>query len=170
MNLKDYVRDVKDFPKPGVVFRDITPLLKDSKAFHESIEKMYQHYKDSGVDLIVGPESRGFIFGAALALRMGIGFVPIRKSKLPWKKITQEYDLEYGKDSIEIHQDSIKPSQKVLVVDDLLATGGTSQAIASLIKKLDGDIVSFCFLIELEYLNGRDKIDYDIFSLLKYSS
>jgi len=171
MDLKSKIRDVKDFPKEGIVFKDITTLLQDHEAFRHCIEKFKDYYKDKNVDVIVGPESRGFIFGTVLAYELGISFVPIRKpGKLPADVEAEEYELEYGTDKIEIHKDAFKPGQRVLVVDDLLATGGTSEAAAKLINKLDGEIAGFAYLIELSFLNGRDKLKgYDIYSLIDYS-
>ena len=170
MDLKAFIRDVPDWPKKSVVFRDITPLLKDKKAFSFALNMIERKYKNKEIDLIVAPESRGFIFGAALASRLGLGFVPARKKgKLPWEKLIQEYDLEYGKDVMEIHKDAVQPSDKVLIVDDLLATGGTISAVKELVEKSGGQIKGFCFLIELERLGGRKMLEgHDVFSLLKY--
>jgi len=170
MDLKSKIRDVPNFPKEGIIFKDITTLLQDPKAFRHSIEKFKEYYKDKNVDVIVGPESRGFIFGTVLAYELGVSFVPIRKpGKLPAETESQEYVLEYGTDKIEIHKDAIKKGQKVLIVDDLLATGGTSEASAKLIKRLEGDVAGFAFLIELSFLKGRERLKgYDIFSLIDY--
>ncbi|MCG2717455.1 MAG: adenine phosphoribosyltransferase [Nanoarchaeota archaeon] len=171
MDLKSKIRDVPNFPKEGIVFKDITTLLQDPKAFRQSIEQLKEHYKDQQIDVIVGPESRGFIFGIVLAYELGVSFVPIRKpGKLPAETLSQEYVLEYGTDKIEIHKDSIEKGKKVLVVDDLLATGGTSEAASKLIKKLEGDIVGFAFLIELCFLKGREKLKgYNVYSLIDYN-
>ena len=170
--LKKVIRNVSDFPKAGIVFRDITTLLKDEKAFKKSIDILYEQYKNKKIDKVVSVESRGFIFGSALAYRLGAGFVPVRKpKKLPAQTIREEYQLEYGTDSLEIHTDAIKKGEKVLVVDDLLATGGTVAATCKLIKKLGGKIVSLTFLIELTFLHGRDKLEgYDVFSIIQYDS
>ena len=170
MDLKPFIRDIQDWPQKGIVFRDITPLLKDKRAFGYSIEMMYDKFKESAVDIIVSPESRGFIFGSALSVKMKTGFVPVRKKgKLPWKKLSQEYNLEYGKDTVEMHKDAIRKGDKVLIVDDLLATGGTISAVRELVEKSGGQIKGFCFLIELTDLKGRERLQgYDVFSLLKY--
>ncbi len=170
LDLKKIVRDIPDFPKPGIVFKDITTLLKDREAFKYAIDKMVERYKGEDIDVIVGIESRGFIFGPILAYHLNAGFIPVRKpGKLPAETVTESYDLEYGKDSVEMHKDSINPNNKVLIVDDLLATGGTAQATAKMIEKLEGIVIGFAFLIELEFLKGRDKIKkYSIFSLIKY--
>jgi adenine phosphoribosyltransferase len=170
MDLKDFIRDVPNWPRKGIVFRDITPLLGNREAFSFALEKISMQYRGREIDLVVSPESRGFIFGSALAGRLGAGFVPARKGgKLPWKKLTQEYELEYGRDSLEIHRDAIRRGQRVLVCDDLLATGGTVSAVKELVRKAGGLIEGFCFLIELEGLRGRDKLKgYEVFSLIKY--
>lgn len=170
MDLKKIIRDVPDFPKAGVIFKDITTLLKDKDAFRYTIDKMIERFKGEDIDLIVGIESRGFIFGPILAYHLNAGFIPVRKpGKLPAETVRESYDLEYGKDAVEIHKDAIDPGNKVLIVDDLLATGGTSQATAKMIEKIGGIVVGFAFLIELEFLKGRDKIkDYNIFSMITY--
>ncbi len=170
MDLRNEIRNIKDFPKPGIVFRDITTLLKNPQALRYSIQQFKEHYKDKKIDLIVGPESRGFIFGSILAHELGIPFAPLRKpGKLPAEVEKEEYKLEYGTDSIEIHKDAVKQGDNVLVVDDLIATGGTCEASAKLIKKLGGNILGFAFLIELSFLNPREKLNgYDIFSLIDY--
>lgn len=170
--LASAIRSVPDFPKKGIVFRDITTLLQDHNSFRQAFDIFYQRYKDANISKVACVESRGFVFGAALALQLGAGFVPIRKKgKLPSKKIQQEYALEYGRDSIEIHEDSIKPGERVLVHDDLLATGGTIEAACKLVERLGGSIVGLSFLIELSFLHGRDKIGkYDIFSIIQYDS
>ncbi len=170
MDLKKIIRDVPDFPKAGVIFKDITTLLKDRDAFRYTIDKMIERFKGENVDLIVGIESRGFIFGPILAYHLNAGFIPVRKpGKLPAETVRESYDLEYGKDAVEIHKDAIDPGNKVLIVDDLLATGGTSQATAKMIEKIGGIVVGFAFLIELEFLKGRDKIKgYNIFSMITY--
>ncbi len=170
MNLKQYIRDVPDFPKPGIIFKDITPLLGDAKAFAALIDSFVEKYRNSGITKVCGIESRGFIIGAALALRMGIGFVPIRKAgKLPYKSIKRQYSLEYGTDAIEIHQDAVAKGEKVLLVDDLIATGGTAQAAVALLQDVGADVVGIAFAIELDFLKGREKFDKKkIFSLLHY--
>ena len=170
MDLKSYIRDVPDFPKPGIIFKDITPLLGDPQAFAAMIEAFADRYKNSGITRVCGIESRGFIIGAALALHMNVGFVPIRKAgKLPYKKIRREYSLEYGTDAIEIHADSVKRGEKVLLVDDLVATGGTAEAAVALLQDVGAEIVGIAFAVELEFLKGREKFDQSkYFALLKY--
>lgn len=171
-NLKDKIRDIPDFPKKGIVFKDITPLLKDKDAFKVAIDKMADYCKSRNPDMIVSSESRGFIFGAAIAYKLGIGFVPVRKpGKLPFKTINHGYEKEYGPDSLEIHTDAIVRGQRVVIADDLLATGGTVNATAELVKKLGGDVMGLCFLIELGFLGGRKVLkDYDVFSLIQCNS
>lgn len=168
--LKEMIREVADFPKKGIGFKDITPILQDKDAFTYSVNKLAELYKDKDIDIIVGPEARGFIYGAPLAYALNAGFVPIRKEgKLPADIATVEYELEYGANIIEIHKDSIKPGQKVLVVDDLLATGGTAAASAELVEKVGGEVVAIAFIIELEFLNGRDNLsEYKVDSLVKF--
>jgi len=170
LDLKKHIRSVPDFPKKGIVFRDITTLLKDKEAFRQAVDLFYKKYKNEKIDKVVSVESRGFIFGAVLAHRLGAGFVPIRKpSKLPAKTIREEYQLEYGMDAMEIHEDAISPGERVLVHDDLLATGGTVLAACRLIERLGGKIVGLCFLIELSFLRGRDRLtNYDIYSIVTY--
>lgn len=169
MNLSEKIRTIPDFPKKGISFKDITTLIGDGEAFRKSIQEMAMYCREVGADVIVGPESRGFIFGAPLAYELGLGFVPVRKpGKLPAEIISCEYELEYGTDCLEMHKDAIKPGQKVVIADDLLATGGTINATGKLIESVGGKVVGTTFLIELEFLNGRDKIDYDVFSLVKY--
>lgn len=170
MDLKEKIRVVPDFPKPGISFKDITTLLKDGDALRETVQLMAEYFQDHNVEMIVGVESRGFILGAPLAYEMGLGFTLIRKpKKLPGQVLAVEYDLEYGTDSLEIHTDAFAPGTRVLVVDDLLATGGTIWAATELIRKLGGEIAGLAFLIELTYLGGRQKLgSYDIFSLVKY--
>ncbi|ACL69970.1 adenine phosphoribosyltransferase [Halothermothrix orenii] len=169
MELKKFIRDIPDFPKKGIIFKDITPLLKDKEAFNLAIEKMKDYYKDFDIDYIVGIEARGFIIGTPLALALNKGFIPIRKpGKLPAERISTSYELEYGTNEIEIHRDAIQPGDKILLVDDLLATGGTVKAAIELINKLQGEIVSLGFLIELVDLKGREKLEgYDVFTLLQ---
>ena len=170
MDLKKYIKDIPDFPEPGVLFRDVTPLLADKDAYQESIRLLSDFAKEKKVDLVVGPEARGFLFGCPVALALNCGFVPVRKpGKLPREVVSQSYDLEYGSNEIQMHSDSIQPRQNVLIVDDLLATGGTVDAAVSLIEKMGGNVVGIAFLIELEALKGRELLkDYDVFSVLKY--
>ncbi len=170
--LKQAIRSIPDFPIPGVVFKDITTLLKDGDQFAETIDYMYNHFRDKEIDTIVGTESRGFIFGAAMAYKLNLGFIPVRKpGKLPGETISEEYELEYGSDQLEMHKDALNEDNKVLMVDDLLATGGTASATCSLIEKTGAEIVGVAFLIELSFLNGRKLVDkYDVFSLITYDS
>lgn len=168
-NLKSLIRTIPDFPKKGILFRDITPILQNGKAFKEVI-MTFEKETPKNVKKVVAIESRGFIFGAALSYLLEVGFVPIRKSgKLPWKKVKMDYDLEYGVDTIEIHKDGIKKGERVVLVDDLLATGGTALASCKLIEKCGGIVEKILFLVELTDLNGREKLkDYDIFSIIKF--
>ncbi|MBR6724027.1 MAG: adenine phosphoribosyltransferase [Erysipelotrichaceae bacterium] len=170
MNLKDYVASIPDFPQEGILFRDITPLMANGEAFHYACEELIDYAKKVGAQVVAGPESRGFIFGCPVAHEMKIGFVPVRKpNKLPRKTISYKYDLEYGSNELHMHADAIKPGQKVLIIDDLLATGGTVEATAKMIEELGGEVVGCAFLIELEGLGGREKLDkYDVFTLMKY--
>ena len=170
--LKRYIRNVPDFPKKGIVFRDITTLLRDGKAFATAVDLFYERYKNERIGKVVSVESRGFIFGAVLAHKLGAGFVPIRKpGKLPAETIRERYQLEYGMDAMEIHKDAIAAGERVLMHDDLLATGGTVFAACRLVEKLGGEIVGLCFLIELSFLHGRDRLkSYDIYSIMKYES
>ena len=159
VDLKSVIRDNSDFPKPGILFRDITPLLQDPAAFKKTIELMAEPYRDNPPDVIAGIESRGFIFGAPLALELNCSLALIRKpGKLPWKTKSATYTLEYGTDTIEIHEDAVKPGDRVLLVDDLLATGGTMEAAGNLVRELGGDITEFLFAIELEFLAGKAKL------------
>ena len=169
-DLRAKIREVPDFPKPGILFYDITTLLKDPDAFREVIDQMADQVKDSAVDLVVGMESRGFIFSAPLAYQLQAGFVPVRKlGKLPAETIEVEYDLEYGTATLEIHKDAIKPGQRVLIVDDLLATGGTVQGTIELVQRLGGEIAGLSFMVELTGLHGREKLgDFQIHALLTY--
>ncbi|RKN83811.1 adenine phosphoribosyltransferase [Paenibacillus ginsengarvi] len=170
MNYKEHIRVIHDFPQPGIRFKDITTLLNNGAVYKQVIDTLADHYRGSGIDLVAGPEARGFVIGAPLAYALGVGFVPIRKSgKLPGETIEAGYDLEYGKDKLAVHKDAILPGQRVLIADDLLATGGTISTTINLINQLGGDIVGAAFLIELIYLNGRDKLqDLDVFSLVQY--
>jgi adenine phosphoribosyltransferase len=169
-HFKELIRNVPDFPKKGILFYDITTLLKDKRAYTEVMYALADRYRDRQVDLVVGIESRGFIFASALALQLRAGFVPVRKpKKLPAKTLRVTYDLEYGQDSLEIHEDAIQQGQRVLVVDDLLATGGTAAAVLELVRQLGGEVVGVAFLVELEFLNGRKKLPgYDVYTMLKY--
>lgn len=168
--LKAIIRDVPDFPKEGIVFKDITTLLADAKSFQRVIDIMAHRYIDREIDLVLGVEARGFIMGSALAYKLGKGIVLVRKpGKLPYKTFSTSYDLEYGTDELHIHQDAIKKGQKVLIADDLLATGGTVEAVIDLIEKMGGEIVECAFLAELEFLKGKDKLKpHDVYSLLKF--
>ena len=170
--LRSVIRNVPDFPKKGVVFRDITTLLQDPGAFSSSIDILCDHYRGRKIDKVVSVESRGFIFGSALAYRLRAGFVPVRKpKKLPSKTIREEYQLEYGTDSLEIHTDAVKPGEHVLIVDDLIATGGTILAACKLVERLGGVVESIAFLIELSFLHGRERLGkYDIYSIIRYDS
>ncbi|MBI2144106.1 adenine phosphoribosyltransferase [Candidatus Woesearchaeota archaeon] len=172
MNLKERIRTVPDFPKKGIMFRDITPLLSDAAAFRYVIQQFLGHYKGKGINVVASAESRGFIFGSVLAYELGVAFVPLRKpGKLPYKKIRQEFQTEYSTDAFEIHEDAVKPGDNVLIVDDLIATGGTCKAAAGLVEKLGGKVAGFAFLIELSFLNGRKLLKgYDVFSLVDYDS
>jgi len=169
---KQLIRNVPDFPKKGILFYDITTLLKNAGAFREIVDLLTTKYIDQKIDVVVGVESRGFILAPILAYRIGAGFVPVRKpGKLPAASVKVTYDLEYGKDSLEIHRDAIERGQRVLIVDDLLATGGTAAAVARLVQQLGGQVVAFAFLVELEFLAGRKKLgNHDVFSLLQYQS
>ncbi|MBZ4662496.1 MAG: adenine phosphoribosyltransferase [Caloramator sp.] len=170
MNLVEKIRIIEDFPKKGISFKDVTTLLKDGEAFKYAVDKMIEYAKDKNIDLVVGPEARGFVFGTPVAYGLGVGFVPVRKpGKLPADTLKYEYDLEYGSDCLEIHKDAIKPGQRVLIVDDLLATGGTIASVANLVEQLGGEVAGMCFLIELTGLNGREKLGkYNVESLIKY--
>jgi adenine phosphoribosyltransferase len=171
-SLASTIRTVPDFPKQGIMFRDITTLLKDAHAFQQAVEVLYQRYKDERISKVVCIESRGFILGAALALRIQAGFVPVRKKgKLPAATMRQEYTLEYGTDEIEIHRDAITAGERVLIHDDLLATGGTVTAACKLVENLGGTIVGLSFLIELSFLKGRARLgSYDVFSIIQYEA
>jgi adenine phosphoribosyltransferase len=169
-NLKKLIREIPDHPKPGILFYDVTTLLKDREGFHALVDKLCNHYEGKHVDVVAGIEARGFIFAPALAYRLGAGFVPIRKpKKLPWKTAQESYQLEYGTDTLEIHQDAVAKGQHVLVCDDLLATGGTAAAATALVRKLGGEVIGAAFAVELNFLQGRSKLPgVDVFSLLKY--
>ncbi len=169
--LKAAIREVPDWPKKGILFYDVTTLLKSADRFHEAVDALISPYKNRKVDLVAGIEARGFIFAPTVAYALGAGFIPVRKpGKLPAATHRATYDLEYGTDSLEIHCDAVEPGQRVLIVDDLIATGGTAKAVAELIEKMGGEIVGFAFVVELEFLKGREKLrKYEVTSLLKYS-
>jgi adenine phosphoribosyltransferase len=169
--LKTYVRDIRDFPKPGIVFKDITPLLAVGNALQEVVDRIADRYRDS-IDMVLGIESRGFIIGAAVAYRLGLGLALVRKpGKLPHQTYAARYELEYGSDTLEIHRDAFGNKSRVLVVDDLLATGGTAAAAIELVRRLDGEVVGCAFIIELAFLNGRKRLDApEIFSLIRYDA
>ncbi len=167
--IESLIRDVPDFPKPGILFKDITPLLQSPEGLRASIESLASLVDPDGSDLVCGIESRGFIFGTALANHVGKGFVPIRKpGKLPWKTASESYELEYGTDTIEIHLDAVAEGQRVLMVDDLLATGGTMEAALKLVRQIGGDPVACCFAIELNFLEGRKRLDAPVHALVNY--
>jgi adenine phosphoribosyltransferase len=173
-HLKKTIRTIPDYPKKGILFYDITTLLQDAAAFREAVHALAGPFRDAKkgkIDVVVGIESRGFIFGGAVACELGAGFVPVRKKgKLPWKKISEEYELEYGTDSIEMHADAVGKGHNVLVVDDLLATGGTARAVGRMIEKLGGRVAAFDFVVELTHLHGREKLKgHEVYSLLKYA-
>jgi adenine phosphoribosyltransferase len=169
MNLESLIRDVPDFPKKGIVFKDITPLLASPQGLRETIDRLVAPFANSGVDVVCGAESRGFIFATAAAVKLGAGFVPIRKpNKLPCKAVSAEYALEYGTDKLEMHVDAVRPGQRVLMIDDLLATGGTMAACCRMVESLGGKIVGVSFVVELCFLNGRSKLaGYEVDSLIK---
>jgi adenine phosphoribosyltransferase len=171
-DLKKLIREIPDYPKPGILFYDLTTLLKDKRGFQKLVDKLCDHYADRKVDVVVGVEARGFIFAPALAYRLGAGFVPVRKpKKLPAKTATVSYQLEYGTDSLEIHEDAIQAGQSVLISDDLLATGGTAAATVKLVKALGGIVNGAAFAVELTFLKGRSKLPgLDVFSLIQYDT
>lgn len=168
--LKSEIREIPDWPKNGILFYDVTTLLKQGKCFRQTIDALVDPYKDQQVDLVLGMEARGFIFAPTVAYALNAGFVPVRKpGKLPAAKLQVNYELEYGTDSLEIHQDAIQPGQRVLIVDDLIATGGTARAVAEMVETMEATVVGLAFVVELTFLNGRDKLGkYGIHSLLKY--
>lgn len=170
MELEKYIRDIPDFPIEGILFKDITPLLRDARAFRAAIDLLASHYEGTEIDQVVAIESRGFLFAAPLAYKLGAGMVPVRKpGKLPADVISVEYSLEYGSNTLEMHRDAIESGQRVLLVDDLLATGGSAKAAIELIERLGGRVVGVAFLIELTFLRGVDKLaGYDVFSIIKY--
>lgn len=170
MDLKEKIRVIEDFPKVGISFKDITTILDDGEAFKYTIDSLIDFVKDEKIDIVVGPEARGFLLGAPIAYALGIGFIPVRKpGKLPGDTLRYEYALEYGNDALEIHKDAIKPGQRVLIVDDLLATGGTIASVAKLVEQLGGEVVAMNFVVELTGLKGRDKLEgYKVNSLVQY--
>ncbi|MCT8977170.1 adenine phosphoribosyltransferase [Clostridium sp. CX1] len=170
MDLKEKIRIIDGFPKEGISFKDISTILQDKDAFKYTIDKIVEHLKDKNIDMVVGPEARGFLFGVPVAYAIGAGFVPVRKKgKLPYETISINYDLEYGSDELEIHKDAIKPGQRVAVIDDLLATGGTISTVAKLVEQVGGEVVTLDFVIELKDLKGRDKLEnYEVMSLVEY--
>ncbi len=172
MDLAAYIRDIPDFPKEGIVFKDITPLLADAEALRYAVDQLAEFAVGKKVDLILGAEARGFILGATLAYTLGAGFIPARKpGKLPYNTVGAEYELEYGTDTLEIHEDAIAPGTRVMVHDDLLATGGTAKAKCDLVEKMGGEVVGVSFVVELAFLGGREKLEgYDVKSLIQYDS
>lgn len=170
MDFKRIIRDVPDFPIPGIIFRDVTTLLKDPAAFRQAIDTLVAHYRDHRLDAIASIESRGHIFAAPLAYALGVGLIPVRKpGKLPADKIQVAYQLEYGTERLEMHTDAIQPGQRILIVDDLIATGGSANAARQMVEQLGGEVVGFAFLIELTFLNGRETLQgYDVYSVIQY--
>lgn len=170
MDFKEHIRVIEDFPKPGISFKDITTLMKNGEAYREAINALVEQIRPWKPDVIIGPEARGFLLGAPVAYALGIGFIPVRKpGKLPGETVSETYQLEYGSDTLEVHADSLQPGQRVAIVDDLLATGGTMLATARLVQKTGAEVVGMSFLIELEFLEGRQKLkDFEIFSLVRY--
>ena len=170
LDLRDRVRDVPDFPKPGIVFKDLMPLVADAAYFRETIDRLAERARPKQPDIILGAEARGFIFGGALAYDLGCGFVPARKpGKLPWKTVEATYELEYGSDRLQVHEDAISKGTRVIVHDDVLATGGTAKAKTELVEALGGEVVGLLFVVELAFLNGRDKLTgYDVEALISY--
>jgi adenine phosphoribosyltransferase len=170
MDLAELIRDVPDFPVKGILFKDITTMIKEPQAFQKVVDIMVDRFADSKVDLVAAIESRGFIFGAPLSYRLNAGLIPVRKpGKLPAEKLSESYTLEYGVNTLEMHQDAIEPGQRVLIVDDLLATGGSAKAAANLVERLGGEVVALAFVIELDFLHGRDKLTgYEVFTLIHF--
>ncbi len=170
IQLTDYIRDIPDFPKPGIVFKDITPLLASPEPFRVAIERMANHYRDKSIDVVLAAEARGFIFATPLAMALNVGFVPVRKpGKLPYERHSHSYELEYGTDTLEMHIDGVQPGQRVLIVDDLLATGGTVTACCEMVERCQAHIIGCAFLIELAFLEGAKRLEpYPVFSLIKY--
>jgi adenine phosphoribosyltransferase len=169
-DLKDFIRDVPDFPKEGIIFKDITTLLKNSEALSIAIDQLYDKVKEMKIDKVIGIESRGFIFAPVIAYKLNAGFIPVRKpGKLPAEVVSESYELEYGTDILEMHKDAIEKGDKVLIADDLIATGGTAKAVCKMVEKMGGEVVALEFLIELEFLKGREKLEkYNLISLIKY--
>jgi adenine phosphoribosyltransferase len=172
LEMRSAIRRIPDFPKKGIVFRDITTLWKDPALLNKTVDAIYEHYKDRRVDKVLGIEARGFVFGALLAERFGVGFIPARKmGKLPAERVTEEYQLEYRTDGLEMHRDSVQPGEQILVVDDLMATAGTALAVTKMVERLGGRIVGLAFVVELTFLHGRERLGgYEIFSLVQYAS
>jgi len=172
VDLKERIRDIRDWPKPGIVFRDITTLLTDPIAYNYTLDRFCEHFRESDVDKVLGVEARGFIFGGGLASRFGVGFVPARKpSKLPFHTLREEYALEYGTDALEIHTDALRAGERVLIVDDLLATGGTLEAATRLVERAGASVVGIGVVVDLTFLKGRERLTrYDLFSLVQYDS
>jgi adenine phosphoribosyltransferase len=169
MDLKEYIRNIPDFPKQGVQFKDLTTLWKDPQAFRHSIDLLHERYKERGIEKVVGAESRGFVVASPLAYLLKAGFVPVRKKgKLPHTQVEETYALEYGVDVLAMHEDAIRSGEKVLIVDDLLATGGTVKAVINLVRRLGGDLIEVAFLVELAYLGGRSGINVPLYSIVKY--
>ena len=168
--LRSLIRDIPDFPKPGVVFKDLTPLLADAAAFRTTVDALADHYSDAGVDKVLGIEARGFIPAAPIARSLGVGFVPVRKAgKLPWQVEKEEYVLEYGTDLLEVHQDAVAAGERTLIIDDVMATGGTAAATIRLVQKLDAEVVGLGFIVELEFLGGRQQLgNSEVLSLVRY--
>ena len=171
-SLKKCIREIPDFPKPGILFYDITTLIRDGSAFARTLELFKQRYGSERIDAVVGIEARGFIFAAAVAYLLGVGFIPVRKpGKLPYRTVRESYSLEYGTDTLEMHEDAVHPGERILLIDDLIATGGTARAVARMIRKQGGQLVGIGCVIELEFLHGRDLLkDFDVYSILKYQS
>lgn len=170
LDLKAFIRDIPDFPKKGIVFKDITPLLGDPKAFAAAVDQIATHYASSGISKVAGIEARGFLFAGAVAQKLNAGVIPVRKKgKLPYKTVSQSYDLEYGSDTVEIHEDAAKAGEKVLLIDDLIATGGTAKASCELLEKTGAKVESLCFIVDLTFLKGKEKLGgRDVFALLEY--
>ena len=167
---KTIIREIPDFPKPGILFYDLTTLMRNGDGFRRVIDELSDHYRTAKIDAVIGVEARGFIFASSISYKLGAGFIPVRKpGKLPAEKLKVSYDLEYGSDALEIHRDAVEPGQRILIADDLIATGGTAAAVARMVQQMGGTVVGLAFLVELEFLEGRKKLDgFDIFSLIKY--
>jgi adenine phosphoribosyltransferase len=170
MDLEKMIRDVPDFPKEGIIFKDITTLIKDPQAFKEAVDILADHYADQRIDLVAAVEARGYVFGAPIAYKLGAGFILVRKAgKLPAETLREEYELEYGTDAVEMHKDAIQPGQRVLIVDDLIATGGSAVATARLVERLGGEVVGIAFLVELTFLHGVEELKgYDVYTVIQY--